>query len=90
MVVWDELEPGIRNIVEALNDAGYVTSSSCEGHVHPWGTIPATIEFDRRQQFDEEDWAEIRAIIKSLTDVPFRIYRRWNLVRFLSVVREDG
>jgi len=80
------LEPNIRDVVVALNEAGYITSSSCEGHIYPWGTIPATVEFDRRQRFSEEDWDEIRVIIKSFTGVPFRVYRKWNLVRFVGPV----
>jgi hypothetical protein len=45
-VPWDDLEPGIREVVRVLYDAGFPTIASCQGHGEgdAWVVIEGTLD----------------------------------------------
>ena len=72
-----ELDPRIKDIVNDLSDAGYVTTYSCQGRSknHPEGMWETGVVGLAGEPSDmtKENREEIRAIVKEHTTVPFRI-----------------
>ncbi len=78
-VIWGptELDPGIKDIVTDLADAGYITTYSCEGRSkkHPgafWETGVVGLAGEP-SDMTKENREEIRSIVRENTTVPFRI-----------------
>lgn len=94
-VPWDDLDPGIRPVVEALVKAGFVTIASCQGHGEgdAWVTVlPDTLSRDPLEEQREYLEATIRAegwarhcIIEDVREIyPSR--ERWFKVRWWGAV----
>ena len=84
------LDPGVRDIVLDLAAHGFRTFSSCEGgvgHQYPRGVIT----FEDIGELSKGDIEGMRDLVKSHTDVPFRILRQKDssyYISFLGPLRE--
>lgn len=83
---WNEIDEGVREVVRALVDAGFVTLASCDGHGERWpqvnvkdaggGCMRRLIEWLQKNGLAGCYVAETWAVNTSKSDGPF-IHIEW-------------
>lgn len=84
----EEIDPAVRDLVVALNAAGYTTEGSCEGHLPITGRVTnAYIKFVPGAVKTPEDRQHVRDIVTSYTSTPI-MWLRLDEIRFRGSLRE--
>ena len=86
----ENLDPGIRSLVEDLNIHGYRTWASCEGGTGH-GYSKAWISFGDIGSITSDEIGELKSIVRKHTSVPFKVttYRGTLSIVFSKPLSKD-